>query len=121
MKTHKVICLNCKKEFYHIDNRRKFCSSLCANRHNKMLGEDNPKCKSRRWRISNGYKVMWVKDKRVYEHHLVMEKHLGRKLKKGEVVHHINGIRDDNRIENLMLFPNNKAHLAYHNQLNKKQ
>lgn len=44
---------------------------------------------------NNGYK---------FEHVIIMEQSLGRKLFPGENIHHKNGIRDDNRIDNLELW-----------------
>lgn len=48
------------------------------------------------------------------EHRLVIEKHLKRYLNSEERAHHINEIKDDNRIENLMVFINNSAHKRFH-------
>lgn len=54
-----------------------------------VLARDHPRAGS------NGY---------VFEHVLVMEETLGRHLLSGETVHHRNGLRDDNRPENLELW-----------------
>lgn len=43
----------------------------------------------------------------VFEHILVMESKIGRHLVHGETVHHLNGVRDDNRPENLELWASN--------------
>jgi hypothetical protein len=50
----------------------------------------------------------------VLAHRVIMERHLGRTLLPTEVVHHINGDRSDNRIENLMKFDTNASHMGFH-------
>jgi len=50
----------------------------------------------------------------VLEHRLVMEKVLNRFLYPSEIIHHINGIKNDNRPNNLQLFPNKSSHAKYH-------
>lgn len=91
-----------------------------------ITGENNPN-----WRggkhIHNGYIEIYApthpyKNKRncVYEHQLVMEKHIGRYLEKGEVVHHIDFDKTNNDISNLKLMTNSE-HVKYHSKLRWKK
>ena len=86
----------------------------------RMSGDKNPFWKGGRLKEKRGY-IIILKPKHpncnqmgyVYEHRLVMEEHLGRYLTDDEVVHHINEIRDDNRIENLQLMTR-AEHMKHH-------
>src|SRR3990167_9557362 len=53
------------------------------------------------------------KNNYVQEHRLVMENHIGRILEPFEHIHHINGVKSDNRIENLFLTTNSE-HITNH-------
>lgn len=58
-----------------------------------------------RWRCTpQGYVVGFLNSKQVFQHRVVWEQHHGRALQPFENIHHMNGRRDDNRIENLELW-----------------
>jgi HNH endonuclease len=55
-------------------------------------------------RTRHGYRVITVNGRQVLEHRYVMEQHLGRPLRKSETVHHRDGNRSRNTIDNLELW-----------------
>lgn len=66
--------------------------------------------KSKGYLLPDGYRYRCVNGKKnVAEHRFIMEEFLGRKLFKTEIIHHINGIKTDNRLENLLIM-NRKNH-----------
>ena len=66
-----------------------------------------------------GYVYMIGVRGHIRQHRWVMEQRLGRKLDRDEQVHHINGDRTDNRIENLTVMSNSEHH-KYHYEINSK-
>ena len=117
----KIICEYCGKEFgrpRRVNAKGKkirYCSRNCANK-----GSRTPLIKQRTRRGMAGYISIWKPEHpnnhggRVREHVLIMEKMIGRYLKKGEIAHHINYLEDDHREENLFLCNTYKEHDKIH-------
>ena len=120
-----IECSNCHRNFktykcYLKRNRKhRFCCKNCEAEFKKY---HNTKENWKGGYISNstGYKYIKYNGKQIEEHRLVMMKHLGRDLLTTEHVHHINGIKTDNRIENLLLLTN-KEHSKLHGNQKKEE
>ena len=119
----------------------KFCSRACKSKaqvgfkHSPQLikkfiktmkakgihqGERNPNYKNGKYKTYKGYIEVLCRNhpfacrNYVKEHRIIVEKVIGRLLTTKETVHHINEIKDDNRIENLMVFTTRGTHKRFH-------
>jgi len=127
-------CPKCGEDFLAAHAKDVFCTISCKLKGNTYgtAGKGTPHEGYRRGkffgvgtkRVSTcGYveihlpgHILADKHGRVAEHRLVMSEHIRRPIEKTEHVHHINGDRSDNRIENLVILT--KSH---HNSIHKKE
>ena len=117
-----------------LKNNLKLCECGCKTsmlkfdkrgRHRRFIkghqsrGMNNNRYQNGMYETSTGYIMVlapnhpYSRKGYIQDHRLVMEEHINRYLTEKEVVHHINKRRWDNRIENLMLFPNSREHSKY--------
>lgn len=129
------ICRNCKQKY--IGQGKIFCSNYCRATHSfdqinnarekrtkktfYKIAESQRGSKSVLWKggkkiNKDGYvciRVYGRKQRYYLEHRIILEKYIGRVLLYTEIVHHINSVRTDNKVKNLMIFNSHSAHSRF--------
>jgi len=130
-KSHQFTCQYCGQVAYSLQKGRKFHDRACSGKHRSEFyrGPNCPNWVDGYYLDSDGYWRVYCPEhprapqKRPYVlvHILIMERSIGRLIRPDEIVHHINFIKDYNRIDNLQLMlkvDHDKLHGAIRTQEN---
>lgn len=111
------VCPTCGGEFTaYASQNRTYCSRPCRHEADRVARVP--------FKMRKGYRLIYVGrdhpmadgDGNAYEHRIVLSRHLGRVLSRDEHVHHKNGVKTDNRPENLELTTISE-HMATHRRV----
>lgn len=112
-------CVRCGIEFKPYREIQIYCTPKCNKEawylRSTNQSEYKPRTSKGRWTHCSGkYIMIKVNGILYYEHRIIMEQHLGRKLKSTEIVHHIDGNPQNNDISNLELLNSQSEHAKMH-------
>ena len=106
-------CFDCGKKLSHYLSKR--CKSCSKKGKLNPAYEKKPHNYKGAHLLTDGYLGYNIKNKKYRLHRLIMENYIGRKLKKSEVVHHVDGNKLNNNIDNLEIIRD-----GYHSRLHFK-
>ncbi len=128
-----LTCPTCKEKRYNRYNPYKYPNGVVKCGRCSSLGNNNGRRETHKpFKNQSGHTIVWISGNDFFfpmarvspsgnygyipEHRLVMARSLGRCLQSWEIVHHKNGVKDDNRIENLELTASNGEHIRLHSK-----